>query len=40
MNYNEAALVMLEENKGKIEVISKVRVETRDDLSTAYGLCH
>ena len=36
MNYNEAALKMHEENRGKIEVISKVRVETREDLSTAY----
>lgn len=36
MNYNELALRMHEENKGKIEVISKVAVKTRDDLSTAY----
>lgn len=36
MNYNEEALKMHEKFKGKIEVVSKVRVENRDDLSTAY----
>lgn len=36
MNYNELALKMHEENKGKIEVTSKVKLETREDLSTAY----
>lgn len=36
MNYNEEALKMHEEHKGKIEVISKVRIQNRDDLSTAY----
>ncbi|MBS6645602.1 MAG: NAD-dependent malic enzyme, partial [Clostridiaceae bacterium] len=36
MNYNEEALKLHEENKGKIEVVSKVPVQTRDDLSTAY----
>ncbi|KIR03337.1 NADP-dependent malic enzyme [Lachnospiraceae bacterium TWA4] len=36
MDYNKAALKMHEENSGKIEVVSKVKVETRDDLSTAY----
>ncbi len=36
MNYNELALKMHEENKGKISVVSKVRVKDRDDLSTAY----
>lgn len=36
MNYNEMALKMHEENKGKIAVVSKVKVEDRDDLSTAY----
>ena len=36
MNYNEMALKMHEENKGKIAVVSKVKVENRDDLSTAY----
>lgn len=35
-NYSELALKMHEENKGKIEVISKIKVENRDDLSTAY----
>ncbi|MDO5411149.1 MAG: NADP-dependent malic enzyme [Lachnospiraceae bacterium] len=36
MNYNEAALKMHMENRGKIEVVSKISVKTRDDLSTAY----
>ncbi|MGN0203745.1 MAG: NADP-dependent malic enzyme, partial [Coprococcus sp.] len=36
MDYNKAALKMHEDNKGKIEVISKVTVKDRDDLSTAY----
>lgn len=36
MDYNELALKMHEEHKGKIEVISKVKVESREDLSTAY----
>ncbi|MDK2866051.1 MAG: hypothetical protein PWP38_366 [Clostridiales bacterium] len=36
MNYNEKALEMHRKHKGKIEVTSKVALETRDDLSTAY----
>lgn len=36
MNYNEESLKMHEEHQGKIEVVSKVSVETKDDLSTAY----
>ncbi|MCR4955371.1 MAG: NAD-dependent malic enzyme [Lachnospiraceae bacterium] len=36
MDYKEAALVMHKENKGKVEIRSKVRVENKDDLSTAY----
>jgi len=36
MDFNKLSLEMHEENKGKIEVVSKVRVETKDDLSTAY----
>ncbi|MBQ9608551.1 MAG: NAD-dependent malic enzyme [Lachnospiraceae bacterium] len=36
MDYNELSLKMHEENHGKIEVISKVDVKTKDDLSTAY----
>lgn len=36
MNYNEMALKMHEEHKGKISVTSKVAVKTRDDLSMAY----
>lgn len=36
MDYNALSLKMHEENKGKVEVISKIRVKDRDDLSTAY----
>ena len=36
MDFNKLSLEMHEENKGKLEVVSKVRVETKDDLSTAY----
>lgn len=36
MDYNKLALEMHEEKQGKIEVISKVSVENKDDLSTAY----
>lgn len=36
MDYKKLALEMHEKNRGKIEVISKVTVETKDDLSTAY----
>lgn len=36
MDYNQKALLLHEEKKGKIEVISKVPLKTRDDLSTAY----
>ncbi len=36
MDYNKLALEMHEQHKGKIEVISKVAVKTREDLSTAY----
>lgn len=36
MNYFEEALKMHSEHKGKIEVNSKVKLETRDDLSIAY----
>lgn len=36
MDYNKLALEMHEKNKGKIQVVSKVAVKTRDDLSTAY----
>lgn len=35
-DYNKLALEMHEKHQGKIEVISKVEVKTRDDLSTAY----
>ncbi len=36
MDYNQLSLKMHEENRGKIAVAPKVRVENRDDLSTAY----
>nr|WP_300005731.1 NADP-dependent malic enzyme [Tissierella sp.] len=36
MNYSELSLEMHEKNQGKIEVVSKVKIETRDDLSIAY----
>ncbi len=36
MNYLQLALEMHEKNRGKIAVAPKVRVENRDDLSTAY----
>lgn len=36
MDYNEMSLKMHEENRGKLEVVSKVQVKNRDDLSTAY----
>lgn len=36
MDYNKMALGLHEQNKGKIEVCSKVSVTTRDELSTAY----
>ena len=36
MNYYEESLKLHEKNKGKIEVISKIKLETREDLSLAY----
>ncbi len=36
MDYNQLALELHEKNHGKIAVTSKVKVENRDDLSTAY----
>jgi len=36
MNYNKESLKLHEMHKGKIEVVSKVKIETRDDLSLAY----
>ncbi|WP_352418934.1 malic enzyme-like NAD(P)-binding protein [Proteiniborus sp.] len=35
-DYNELSLKMHRENKGKVSIQSKVRVETKDDLSIAY----
>ncbi|WIF95196.1 NAD(P)-dependent malic enzyme [Caminicella sporogenes] len=36
MSYSEKSLKMHEEKRGKIEVISKVKVTNKDELSTAY----
>lgn len=36
MDYNKLSLEMHEKNQGKISVVSKVSVKTREDLSTAY----
>lgn len=36
MDYNSLSLKMHEEHKGKVEVVSKVAVKNRDNLSTAY----
>lgn len=36
MDYEQMALKLHEENKGKIQVTAKVRVASREDLSTAY----
>ena len=36
MDYYKESLKMHEEHKGKMAVASKVKVETKDDLSTAY----
>lgn len=36
MNYYEEALRVHKENKGKLEIRSKVKIENRDDLSIAY----
>lgn len=36
MNYNEEALKLHREHRGKIEVVSTVPIKTRDDLSIAY----
>ena len=36
MDYAKKAMEMHEQLKGKLEVVSKVKIETRDDLSTAY----
>lgn len=36
MDFNQMSLKMHEENRGKVEIRSKVSVKTRDDLSIAY----
>jgi malate dehydrogenase (oxaloacetate-decarboxylating) len=36
MSYGDEALKMHKEKKGKLEVVGKIKIETRDDLSIAY----
>ena len=36
MDFNELSLKMHEENQGKVEVVSKVKIKDRNDLSTSY----
>lgn len=36
MDYNQLSLAMHENHRGKVEVVSKVKIQNRDDLSTAY----
>ena len=36
MDYNQAALELHKQNKGKLETVSKVPVKNREDLSLAY----
>ncbi len=36
MDYNELSLIMHEKNQGKMECVSKVPIETKEDLSIAY----
>lgn len=36
MDFNELSLKMHQENSGKVEVVSKVKIKDRNDLSTAY----
>lgn len=36
MSYAQRALIMHKENKGKLEVVSKIKVNTKDDLAVAY----
>ena len=36
MDYSKEALKLHEENGGKVAVVSKIKINTRDDLSTAY----
>ena len=38
-DFNELALTMHEEKLGKVGIQSKVKVGTKDDLSTAYTGC-
>ena len=35
MDFNELSLKMHEKNRGKVEVVSKVKIKDRNDLSTA-----
>ena len=36
MDYSKEALKLHEANGGKVAVVSKIKINTRDDLSTAY----
>ena len=36
MDFNQASLDLCERNRGKLEVVAKAPVTTRDELSTAY----
>ncbi len=36
-NFNQASVEMHEQNRGKLEIVSKVSVKNTDDLSTAYS---
>ncbi|MEZ7873266.1 MAG: NAD-dependent malic enzyme, partial [Eubacteriales bacterium] len=36
MNYNEMSLELCARHQGKLEVVSKVPITTREELSTAY----
>ena len=36
MDYNQAALELHEQNRGKIRVVSQIEIRNKDDLATAY----
>ena len=36
MDYNKLSLELCEKNRGKLEVVSKIKVTSREELSTAY----
>ena len=39
MDYNKAALEMHESHKGKVGIVSKVEVATRDGTCATFGFC-